>query len=96
MVMSTPRPSRLPLEQVVPTAKQNETVAGEFWIIKRDGEDWPVVISDEEIVRTFFKGRVRPFNARQADGTWPDDYKTGGTRAGLRCYPAVQLGLLRL
>ena len=94
--MSDPRPSRLPLEQLVPTTQPNETVAGEFWTIKRNGEDWPIVICDEEIVCTFFKGRVRPFNARQADGNWPGDYKIGGIRESQRCYPAVQLGVLRL
>ena len=96
MVMSTLRPSRPPLEQLVPSSEQNGTVAGELWTIKRDGEDWPVVICDEEIVWTFFKGRVRPFNARQADGTWPEDYKPGGTRVCQRSYPAVMLGMLRL
>ena len=94
--MSDPRSSRLPLEQLVPTPEPNETVAGEFWTIKRNGEDWPIVICDEEIVCTFFKGRIRPFNARQADGNWPGDYKTGGIRESQRCYPAVQLGVLRL
>ena len=94
--MSTLRTSRLPLQQLVPTLEANETVAGEFWIIRRSGEDWPIVICDEEVVFTFFKGRVRPFNARQADGNWPEEYKQGGNRESQRCYPAVQLGILRL
>lgn len=80
----------------VPAPKPNETVAGEFWIIKRNGEDWPIIICDEEIIWTFFKGRIRPFNARQADGNWPEEYKNDGIRESQRCYPAVQLGPLRL
>ena len=99
MVVNTanaPSSSRPPLTQLYPSQERNEAVAGEFWTIKRDGEDWPVIICDEEIVWTFFKGRVRPFNARQADGTWPEDYKSGGSRVNLRCYPAVMLGKLKL
>ncbi len=88
--------SRPPLRQLHPSPERNETVAGELWTIKREGEDWPVVICDEEIVWTFFKGRVRPFNARQADGTWPEEYKSGGSRVGQRSYPAVMLGKLKL
>ena len=96
MVMSTPRSSRPPLQQPFPSTEQDVVVAGGFWSIKKDGEDWPLVICDEEIVWTFFKGRLRPFNARQADGTWPEDYKTGGIRFCQRAYPAVMLGSLRL
>ena len=29
---------------------QGGTTAGEFWTIKKDGEDWPIVVCDEEMV----------------------------------------------
>ena len=99
MVMDTPRLSRPPIDQryrCFPGPGPSEAVAGELWTVKKDGEDWPVVICDEEIVLTFFKGNVRPFNARRADGNWPGDYKPGGLRVCQRSYPTVTLGLLRL
>ena len=85
-----------PFEQSHSSRAQSETTAGEFWTLKRDGEDWPVVICDDEIVQTFFKGRQRPFNARRPDGTWADGYKSGEDGIGQRCYPAILLGKLKL
>ena len=82
--------------QVDSSKGQAETVAGDLWTIKRDGEDWPVIICDEEIVLDFFKNRVRPFNARQTDGTWSKEYKPGGNRMAHRCYPAILLGKMKL
>jgi len=69
-----------------------ETTSGDFWLIKRGGEDWPVVIGDEEIVLTFMKRKARPANARQANGDWSNATKFGGVDEDKRCYPAVFLG----
>lgn len=94
--MSTPNPSRPPYGQSFPRPGHEEIVAGDFWTIDWEQRDWPVVICDEAIVWTFFKDRVRPFSARKADGTWSEEFKTGGTRVGQRSYPTVILGQLRL
>ena len=69
-----------------------ETTCGDFWLIKMSGEDWPVVIGDEEIVSTIIKTQRRPRNARQADGDWSNAYKFGGVDEDKRCYPTVFLG----
>ena len=76
--------------------EQNETVAGDLWTTKRDEEDWPIVICDEEIIDGFWKDRIRPTNARCADGTWKEEYKPGGLKVDQRCYPAVLLGKIKL
>ena len=96
VVMGTPKPSRPPFGQSFPGPALNEIVAGELWTIRKDGEDWPVVICDEAVVWTFFKDRIRPLSARKADGTWPELYESGGPRVGQRSYPTVILGQLKL
>ncbi|KAK4693831.1 hypothetical protein P7C71_g3633, partial [Lecanoromycetidae sp. Uapishka_2] len=70
----------------------NDTVAGDFWTVKRQGEDWPVVICDEEMVEAFFMRTDRPPNARQADGNWGKGYGPGGDNKEKRCFPAIFLG----
>lgn len=87
---------RPPYEHVSSVQIQPQVEPGEYWCIKRDGEDWPVVICDEEIVQKFFKGKKRPENARQADGNWGKDFKAGGKLVGQRCYPAIHPGTLEL
>lgn len=64
--------------------------------MKQDGEDWPVVICDEEIIQTFFTRSPRPGSARQADGSWGKDYKAGGFSISGRRFPALCLGTLKL
>jgi hypothetical protein len=71
---------------------QTETAAGDFWTIKQNGEDWPLIICDEEMVQKYYVKKQRPANARQPDGTWADGYKTGESRVGHRCYPTLFLG----
>ena len=86
-----------PFGQLDPSPAYDELAAGELWTTSMGKEDWPVVICDEAIVTMFFtKDRVRPFNARKADGTWPEDYKYGSTRVAQRSYPTIMLGQLRL
>lgn len=74
----------------------NEPKEGDYLSIKQDGEDWPIVICDEEIIQTFFPRSPRPGSARQADGTWNKDYKAGGFSIDDRHFPAIYLGTLRL
>ncbi len=74
----------------------NEPKEGDYFSIKKNGEDWPVVICDEEIIQTFFARSPRPESARQADGTWVRDYKTGGISSSDRRFPAINLGTLEL
>ncbi|KAL2043924.1 hypothetical protein N7G274_003444 [Stereocaulon virgatum] len=74
---------------------QAETTAGEFWTIKKEGEDWPLIICDEEMVQRYYVKKQRPANARQPDGTWPDGYKNGENGVGQRCYPTLFLGRYR-
>ena len=69
---------------------------GDYYSIKKDGEDWPIVICDEEIIQTFFSRFVRPGSAKQADGTWHKDYKAGGFSMNDRHFPAIDLGTLNL
>lgn len=74
----------------------NEPREGDYLSIKQDGEDWPIVICDEEIIHTFFIRSTRPGSARQADGTWGKDYKAGGFSLSERRFPAIFLGTLKL
>ena len=74
----------------------NEPKEGDYLSIKQDEEDWPIVICDEEMIQTFFTRSPRPGSARQADGTWGKDYKTGGFSISERCFPAIYLGTLKL
>ena len=78
------------------TGNEMEFRAGERYFLRKGLVDWPVVICDEEIVQKYFKGKERPANARQADGTWGKDYVAGGKRAGQKCYPALVPGTLKL
>ena len=74
---------------------QDETNAREFWTVKRDGEDWPVVVCDEEMVQTFYKGTQRLFSSRVPDGTWPERCKAGEDGVSIRCYPTLLLGRMK-
>lgn len=74
----------------------NEPREGDYLSSKKDGEDWPIVICDEEMIQTFFTRSPRPGNARQADGTWEKDYKAGGFSISDRRFPALYLGTLIL
>lgn len=81
---------RTPFGQLNISHALNEVKPGEYWCVRKDGEDWPVVICDEEIVQKFFKGKPRPANARRSDGTWAKE------SASHKCYPAVLPGTLKL
>ena len=81
-----------PFDRSIVSRAQTETAAGEFWTIKKDGEDWPLIVCDEEMVQKYYGKKQRPANARQPDGTWADDYKNGENRVGQRCYPTLVLG----
>ena len=74
----------------------NEPKEGDYLSYKQEGEDWPIVICDEEMAQEFSTLFARPQSARQADGTWGKDYKTGGSSFSERCYPALYLGILEL
>lgn len=74
----------------------NEPKEGDYLCFKKDDEDWPVVICDEEIIQTFFPRSPRPSSARQAHGTWFKDYKVGGFSLDERSFPALYLGTLQL
>lgn len=69
---------------------------GDFWMIQRGSEHWPVVICEESIVETYFKKKGRPENARQADGKWNKAYGSGGLDKDNKCFPAVFLGTWQL
>lgn len=74
----------------------NEPKEGDYLSVKQDGEDWPILICDEEMVQTFFTRSPRPGNARQADGTWGKEYKAGGPSISDRRFPAIFLGTLKV
>ena len=74
----------------------NEPKEGDYYCIKKDGEDWPIVICDEEIVQTFFTDLPRPGSARRADVSWEKDYKAGGFSISDRRFPAINLGTMEL
>ena len=74
----------------------NEPKEGDYLCIKKNGEDWPIVICDEEIIQTFFTQPPRPRSARRADGTWEKDYKAGGFLISDRRFPAINLGTMEL
>ena len=66
---------------------------GELWLsAKKNEKPWPVVICDEEMLQILLKGRDRPVNARQGDGTWRNQYGPGGHLAEQRCFPTMRLG----
>ncbi len=85
-----PSSRRNPFEQLNQSPIQLEVKAGDLWCIKENGEDWPVVICDEEIVQKFSKGKPRPANARRSNGTWTKE------SAGNKCYPALVPGTLKM
>ena len=72
-----------------------DAAAGECWMIKYKGEDWPVVIGDEDIVVRYFRA-PRPQNALQADGKWGKAYTSGGLDEDNRSFPCVFLGMFKL
>lgn len=74
----------------------NEPKEGDYFCTSKNGEDWPIVIGDEEIIQTFFTQVSRPRSARRADGTWEKDYKTAGFSVSDRCFPAINLGTMEL
>ena len=74
----------------------NEPKEGDYFCVKKHGEDWPIVICDEEILQTFFANHPRPLSARRADGSWGKDYKTGGFSINDRRFPALNLETLEL
>ena len=87
---------RTPLDDINPRHAQIGAQPGEYWLISKDGEqDWPVVICDEEVVQTCFRG-PRPENARKADGTWPELFQPGGELLGQVCFPVLYLGTYKL
>lgn len=63
-------------------------------MVKINGEDWPLVICDEDMVQEFFK-EVRPANGCQADGTWCKDLRGGNDSFGLKVFPVLYLGTMR-
>lgn len=71
---------------------QLETVAGDYWTVSDDGEDFPVVICDDEIIEEFFESQERPESARRADGNWNPQYKLKHARAVERAFPVFFLG----
>ena len=76
---------------------RNDAKAGEYWLITKDGEDpWPVVICDENMVRSYFKGKQRPDGARRQDGTWGEEFKSNGRHFSERYFPAIKLGSMKL
>lgn len=71
--------------------------AGEYWLATNHGEDpWPVVICDENMVRSHFSTKDRPKGARQQDGTWGGEFETDGKLFGQRYFPAMKLGTMKL
>lgn len=74
----------------------NEPKEGDYFTFKKNGEDWPIVTCDEEIIQTFFSSSPRPKTARQPDGTWGRDYKIGGLLINDRRFPAIDLATLQL
>ena len=75
--------------------KINEPKEGDYLSLKRDEEEWPIVICDEEIIHTFTRS-PRPEGTRQADGTWDKAYRAGGSLVNDRRFPAICLGTLKL
>lgn len=82
-------PGRTALEQLSLSQKQSEVRPGDYWCSTIDGEDWPVVICDEEIVQRFFEG-TRPATARQPSGLWER------VSTASKSYPALIPGTLKL
>ena len=73
--------------------RYHDAEPGELWLSAKKNEvPWPVVICDEEMLQVLLKGRDRPVNARQEDGTWRNRYGPGGHLADQRCFPTMRLG----
>ena len=88
--------ARTSLDDVNTRHAQIGAQSGEYWLVSKDGEqDWPVVICDEDIVQSYFKGS-RPENARKVDRTWPELFQPGGNLMGQVCFPVLYLGTLKL
>lgn len=77
---------------------QKDVNPGEYRCIKKDGEDWPIVICDEDMLQKFFKdqAQARPINAYRPNGTSAKEVKREDMYAGQKCYAAIFLGTLEL
>lgn len=94
---STTSAAKLPAENITMKIAQVDAEPGEYWLVTKDGEDpWPVVICDEDIVRSYFKEKKRPEGARRRDGTWGEEFRIRGKRFGKRYFPALKLGIMKL
>jgi hypothetical protein len=75
----------------------SEVQVGQYWLATANGlQSWPVVICDEDMIQTFFKGHWRPPSARQPDGSWMAGFGDSGIYVVDRTFPALFLGLMRL
>lgn len=79
-------------------AAHEDVEDGQIWLVTpATTAAWPVLICDEEIVQKYFKrASSRPYNARRADGMWPDGYGPGQQFARDRKLPAMYIGSLRM
>ena len=88
--------ARTSLDNINSRHAQAGALPGEYWLVSKDGEqDWPVVICDEDMVRTYFKG-PRPENARKVDGRWHELFQPGGDLVEQVCFPVLYPGTLKL
>lgn len=69
---------------------------GDYYSVKMNGDEWAVLICDEDMTVEYFTGEGRPLAARQADGTWGQEYRAGGSAFRQRCFPALCLGTMEL
>lgn len=64
---------------------------GDHFLVKLKGyPDWPAVVIDEEMLPDQLKAN-RPTTAKQADGTYNENYADGGKRVGDRKFPVMYL-----
>jgi hypothetical protein len=52
---------------------------------------WPAIICDEDMLPVSLLGR-RPVSAQRPDGSWREDFDTGGKNLRDRRYPVMFLG----
>ena len=72
---------------------RTEPKPGDYYLIQRkDGEIWPGVVCDEEMVVKFFKQKNMPSETKQQNGNWPHTIQP--QTPGQYVYPMMYMGNL--
>ena len=89
-------------EDTLPVQMEPNTEAGDFWLVeaKYDHSLYPVVICDEDMIKSLGMSNNRPESAsrpiKDNDKYWRKPFRTGGSSVNKRSFPAMYLHSLEL